>query len=322
MYGQLVSDSNHPELGGLESDTNRPLPVVTGPTASGKSARALELAEELGNCEVLSMDSMAIYRRMDVGTAKPSAEERARVRHWLIDLVEPSESFDTARYCEAAAAALADIRARGRQPLLVGGTPLYLMAFLKGILPGPAAQPELRAELMAREEQEPGTLHAELARLDPAAAARIHRNDHKRLVRALEVLRVTGQPISAQQTSFDDPGWLRPCRIVALQWDRGLLHQRVRARAEQMLDAGLVDEVRAIRDSCGFSPQAAAGIGYAESLAFLAGRLKDREELRNRIRRNTHRMIRRQTTWLRHIAAVRWVPGDAPLADLRAALAL
>lgn len=302
-------------------DQEPPLWVITGPTASGKSALALELAAAKG-CEILSMDSMAVYRRMEIGTAKPSAEERQRVPHHLIDLVEPDQTFDTARWCALAAAACAEVRSRGRQPLFVGGTPLYLMAFFKGLMPGPAADVELRTRLRSREQQEPGSLHRELQERDPAAAGRIHPRDEKRLVRALEVLELTGRTISEQQAHFDRPGFQRRCRIVAVQRPREELHARVKARTEAMLDRGLVDEVRAIRDSCGFSSTAGAGIGYAECLLFLDRRLKDREELRNRIRRNTHRLVRRQTTWLRRLPEVRWLTPEQGVPGLLAALSV
>jgi tRNA dimethylallyltransferase len=296
-----------------------PLWVLTGPTASGKTALGLELAERLARtgagAEILSMDSMAVYKRMDVGTSKPTAADRERVPHHLIDLVEPWEPFDTSRWCEAAAAAVASVRARGARPLLVGGTPLYLLAFGKGLMPGPAADPLLRAALARREHESPGSLHDELSRRDPQAAARIHRHDHKRLVRALEVLERTGKPISEQQDSFAAPGWLRRCRIVAVRRPREELHARVRERTIAMLRAGLLDEARAIVTAGGFAPQAAGAIGYAECLQFLAGRCKDEEELRNRIRRSTHRLIRRQTTWLRHIAGVTWIDAAAAGAE-------
>jgi tRNA dimethylallyltransferase len=296
-----------------------PLCVLTGPTAAGKSALALALAERQ-QFEILSMDSMAVYRRMDIGTAKPDAAERRRVPHWLIDLVEPSDDFDTARWCEHAAAAVADVRARGRQPLFVGGTPLYLMAFFKGLLQGPAADPELRAALLERETASPGSLHDELLQRDPTAAARIHRKDHKRLVRALEVVTLTGKPISAQQDHFARDGWARDCRIVGVSLPREQLHAAVKARTEAMLDRGLLDETRAIRDSGGFSRTAAGAIGYAECLDFLRGRYKDREELRNRIRRGTHQLIRRQLTWLRRLRQIRWVAPDCGAEVAMAAL--
>lgn len=297
-----------------------PIWLVSGPTASGKSALALELAERHG-LEILSMDSMAVYRRMDIGTAKPSPEERARVPHHLVDLVEPHEEFDTARWCQAAATALADIHGRGRKPLFVGGTPLYLMAFFKGLMDTPPANMELRAQLSQRERAEPGSLHEELSRKDPEAAARIHRHDERRLVRALEVIEVTGRKISEQQDHFDNPKWLRPCRIVALNRSREDLHERVKVRTRAMLAAGLVEEVRAIQQAGGFSRTAGAAIGYAECIDWLRGRYKDETELRNIIRRNTHKLIRRQLTWLRRLREVQWLPPTATAADLHAALA-
>ncbi|MEM7199438.1 MAG: tRNA (adenosine(37)-N6)-dimethylallyltransferase MiaA [Planctomycetota bacterium] len=295
------------------------LPVLTGATATGKTALALVAAEALG-AEIVSMDSMTIYRRMDVGTAKPSAAERARVRHHLIDVVDPSEDFDVQRWCAAADAAVAEIRGRDRVPLFVGGTPLYLMAYFKGLLASPPADASLRAALEAREAAEPGCLHQELQRRDPESADRIHRNDRRRLVRALEVLQLTGVPISAQQTDWEARGWRRPCRIVALHRPREELRARIRARTMGMLTEGLLAEVAAIRDSGGFSRQAAGAIGYAECLAFLAGRLKDEEELRNRIRRATHRLVRKQTTWLRRLTEVRWLDADADAGELLATL--
>lgn len=299
---------------------NPPIRVLTGPTAAGKTRLALELAEA-AHCEIVSMDSMAVYRRMNIGTAKPDADALARVPHHLCDVADPDEEFDTHRFCELADDAVAEIRARGREPLFVGGTPLYLMAFFKGMIDGPTADPGLRARLAERERRDPGALHRELSERDPEAAARIHRNDERRLIRALEVIEQTGRPISEQQTTFESAEWRVPCRIVALSRPREELHERVRVRTRSMLSLGLVDEVRAIRDDCGFSKTSGAAIGYRECLAFLRGSLKDEEELRNRIRRNTHKLIRRQTTWLRHLGEqARWISPDAPLAELVDAL--
>ena len=283
-----------------------PIWILTGPTAAGKSALALEIAEREG-LEILSMDSMAIYRGMDLGTAKPNPQDRQRLPHHLIDLVEPHQSFDTARYCAAAEAVLRELRGRGARPLFVGGTPLYLMAFFKGMMAGPAADPELRGALLAEEEADPGCLHRRLSTSDPEAAARIHRNDKKRLVRALEVLEHSGKKISAQQTSFESPDWRVPCKIVAVSRGRDELHERVRLRTRAMLEMGLLDEVRAILDRGGFSPQAAGAIGYAECLRHLRQPFKDQEELRNRIRRATHRLIRKQENWLRRIPEIVWI---------------
>lgn len=291
------------------STSSPPLWVVSGPTASGKTALAVELAARLG-LEILSMDSMAVYRRMDIGTAKPGAADLARVPHHLIDLVEPHETFDTARWCEAAERTLQDLQQRGRGALFVGGTPLYLMAFFKGMMQGPGRDDAVRARLEAQEDATPGSLHDELARRDPTAAARIHRRDRRRLVRALEVLELTGKPISEQQDHFDRAEWARPCRIVVVHRPRDDLHTRVKARTEAMLTAGLLAETEAIERSGGFSMTAGAAIGYAECRDFLRGRYKDTQELRNRIRRNTHQLIRRQTTWLRRLPDVAWIDAE------------
>ena len=283
---------------------------MTGPTASGKTALAIELAERTGR-EILSMDSMAVYRRMDIGTAKPTPDELARVPHHLVDIVDPNESFDTARWCQTAADKLAELQQSGRSALFVGGTPLYLMAFFKGMMSGPTAHPELRGKLEARELEQPGCLHEELLRRDPEAANRIHRRDLRRLVRALEVLELTGQTISSQQEQFERQGWLRDCRVVMVTRGRDELHERVKLRTEQMLERGLVAETEAIEREFGFSRTSGAAIGYAECRDFLRGRYKDRTELRNRIRRNTHKLIRRQTTWLRRLQEITLVSPNA-----------
>lgn len=292
--------------------------VLTGPTGAGKSALALEYAERHG-CEILSMDSMAVYRRMDIGTAKPDSAERARVRHWLVDLVDPNESYDTSRWCAEAEATIAALRARGMRPLLVGGTPLYLQALAKGLMPGVPADVAARARFQALEAATPGALHAELERVDPAAASRIHRNDTKRLVRALEVHAVTGKPISELQAQWAAPSARYPLRVVALTLPREELHQRIKVRTIAMLERGLVAETRAIRDEIGFSREAGAAIGYAQCLEWLQGRYKDEEELRNRIRRATHGLVRRQTTWLRRMRDVVWLSAGSGVAELAAA---
>lgn len=302
-------------------DKTRPteIRVLTGPTAAGKTAWALELAAR-HDLEIVSMDSMAIYRRMDIGTAKPSAEERARAAHHLIDIVDPHERFDTAAWCEAADRAVAEIRARGREPLIVGGTPLYLMAFGKGMVENAGRDDALRQRLEAEEDARPGTLHERVLALDPEAGARLHRKDRKRLIRALEVHALTGKTLSEQQRHFEAQAWRQPCRIAAVLRERADLHERVKIRTRAMLEAGLLDEVRAIRDDRGFSQTAAGAIGYAECLDFLRGRYKDEEELRNRIRRNTHRLIRKQLNWLRRIEGVRWIRPEQGLAAVEAAL--
>lgn len=263
------------------------------------------------------MDSMAVYQRMDIGTAKPTPEERQRVPHHLVDLLAPDQTFDTAQWCRLAQEKLDELRGDGREALFVGGTSLYLMAFFKGMLEVPEANYELRSQLERREQETPGALHEELSVADPDAAARIHRKDTRRLVRALEVLAMTGKTISSLQRQFEQAGWQRDCRVVWITRSREDLHNRVKARTEQMLDEGLIEETRAIRDDCGFSRTAGAAIGYAECLDHLRGRWKDRTELRNRIRRNTHKLIRRQTTWLRRLPEVLRMPPEHGVAGLR-----
>lgn len=303
--------ASHPSEPPTPGTIPEPVWVLTGPTAAGKTDLAMRLAES-EQLEILSMDSMAVYRRMDIGTAKPGAAERARIPHHLIDIVGPDEEFDTNRWCAAASAAVAEVRARGRQPLFVGGTPLYLMAFFKGMMEGPAAVPELRARLLAEEATEPGVLHRRLATIDAEAAERIHQNDHKRQVRALEYFEVTGQRISQKRQQFESDEWRVPCRIAAVGREREELKDRVKTRTRAMLAAGLLDEVADIERDCGFSKTAGAAIGYAECRHHLKVGYKDQEELRNMIRRSTHRLIRRQTTWLRRIPGIQWFdPGTS-----------
>ena len=275
-----------------------PIFVLTGPTASGKTALAVEFAERHGFV-ILSADSMSLYREMDIGTAKPSAEDRQRVPHFGIDLVGPEESFDSARYVEYADRVIADVHKSGQRVLLAGGTPLYLVALLQGFFDGPKAQPELRAKLVAAEEAEPGCLHDRLRRVDPVAAERIHPNDTKRLVRALEVEQVTGIPISKMQQQFEADARYEH-RIVCVDLPREVLRERVRSRTKAMFDAGFVDEVRRIKAGSGFGPTAGAAIGYQQVLEFLDGKI-GADELPYKVRSATHRLVRRQQTWFRRM---------------------
>ena len=284
------------------------LAVLTGPTAAGKSELALRIAETL-ELEILSADSMTVYRRMDIGTAKPSVEDRARVLHHGIDLVDPWEEFDTARFVEHADAAIAAAHGRGHGVLVVGGTPLYLMALLRGFFDGPRANAEVRARLRAREQQTPGSLHTELGKVDREAADRIHPNDLKRIVRALEVFELCGTPISTLQRQFEHGPPRYPYRAAWIALERETLRTRVRARTSAMLDAGLVDEVRAIEAAGGFSVAAGSAIGYRETREFLAGKLAA-DEFPYRIRSATHRLVRRQETWFRRFPNLTRVPLD------------
>ncbi len=286
------------------------LHLLLGCTAVGKSALALPLAERL-NAEILSIDSMQVYRRMDIGTAKPSPAERQRVPHHLIDVAEPSESFSVARFVSAADAAIADISARGRPVLAVAGTPLYLMALLYGLFDGPSADPEFRTRLRERAASEgTETLHAELARIDPDAAARIHANDLRRIERALEVFERTGRPISEQQQQWSGPPRYT-YRAIGLRRSREDQSHRINARVKEMVAAGLIGEVRRLlAEPAGLSDQASQAVGYAEVIRHLRGEytLEDAIEA---IKINTRRLAKSQRTWFRRVQGINWI--DVPV---------
>jgi tRNA dimethylallyltransferase len=288
---------------------------LIGPTATGKSRLALEIAERAG-AEIVSVDSMQVYRGMDVGTAKPSIEDRARVRHHLIDLVPPSERYDAKRYLGDLAVVLGDLRRRKQPALLVGGTGFYLKAILSGLFDGPPPDLELRARIEARVlETGPERAHAELARSDPRSAARIHARDTKRVVRALEVLEQTGRPLSDWQREW---GWhgsgesigASPA-IVGIDAPAEEVDRRIEARTREMLAAGWADEAAAIRNGAGFGPTAIQALGYTEALALHDGAI-DLETCAETIARKTRRFARRQRTWYRKIVGVRWIaPGES-----------
>jgi len=223
---------------------------VTGPTAVGKTAVSLALAQRLG-AEIVSMDSMAIYRGMDIGTAKPTPDQRRQVQHHLIDRVEPHEDFSLAQYLDAAHAAADEIRGSGRQVLFAGGTPLYLKGLLRGIFQGPPADWEFRRAIIAEAAaKDPDWLHSRLRTVDPAAAARLHANDTRRLVRALEVFQLTGRPISELQQQFDRATPAEACRVFVLDRPRAELHARIDRRVDAMFAEGLVEEVRRLLGDC------------------------------------------------------------------------
>lgn len=290
-----------------------PLLCLVGPTAAGKSALALELAERHG-AEIVSVDSALAYRGMDIGSAKPSAEEQARVRHWLIDLREPTQPWSAADFVTDAEAAIADIEARGKRPLLVGGTMLYLRALLQGLSQLPAADPAIRARLAVElATRGAGELHAELAGIDPAAAARIHRNDPQRLLRALEVYRQTGMPLSELQAAWQGAP-RRPGVLLALSpADRSLLHRRIGERFDAMLAAGFLDEVRALMARPGVHRELPAmrAVGYRQAWGHLAGEY-DLARCRELAIHATRQLAKRQLTWLRGTPGVEWFdPTDA-----------
>ena len=278
---------------------------LTGPTASGKSAIAVELALRL-DAEIVSVDSMAVYRGLDVGTAKPPPEDRGRVRHHLLDVVEPAESYSVARWLDDVTVALADCRRRNRRILFVGGTPLYLRALRDGLAPLPAADPEFRRELLAEiTVHGPAAVHGRLAAVDPVAAARIHPHDAKRIIRGLEVVHTTGRPLSAVQVPQPDPVF--ETQLLVRDLPRRLLSERIDRRVERMFAEGLVEETEAaLLKPGGIGTTARQAAGYAEAIDLLAGTI-DRDEAIRRTQQRTRQLAKRQLTWLRSFRQAVWV---------------
>jgi tRNA dimethylallyltransferase len=280
---------------------------LTGATASGKTAVGMALARVL-DAEIISLDSMAIYRGMDIGTAKPTAEERAEVPHHLIDIIEPEEDFSVAPYLDAARAKVDEIRRRGREALFVGGTPLYLKAMLRGLFEGPPANWELR-KVIEREVADVGSaaLHARLQQVDPLAASAIHPNDARRLIRALEVFRATGQPISHQQLEFEEGRPAETCRVFVLRRPREEQHRRIDSRVEDMMRRGLVDEVRRLTSNGRrLGRTASQAVGYREAMDYLAGEY-DVATMTARIKTRTRQFAKRQGVWFRSLSECRFV---------------
>lgn len=293
------------------ADRSEKILVILGPTASGKSDLALAAAERWG-AELLSVDSMQVYRDMNVGTAKPSDNERDRVRHHLIDVVAPNELFTAARFVESADAVIADAQVRRVALIAAGGTPLYYKSLFQGMFEGPAADPELRARLSAQSSE---TLHERLMQVDPAAAARIHLNDRKRIIRALEVYELTGQPISQLQTEWTSPTLRHPAVWVGLSWEKEALNRRINARVKAMMGAGWVEEVRSLLDRYGeLSQTAAEATGYRELIDYLGGRLSLDDAI-EQVKIATRQLARRQMKWFRRFSDVHWLAGDAPLPE-------
>ncbi len=293
--------------------------LLIGCTACGKSAAALELARRLKG-EIVSVDSMKIYRRMDIGTAKPTAEERREIPHHLIDIIEPGESYSLGRFIEDADAAIRQIDDRNRPVIAEGGTMMFVRGLVSGVFEGPPADPGFRRELRERAaRQGTAALHAELARVDPQAADRIHPNDLRRIERALEVYHTSGSPISRMQTQWEVASAGRyDCRIVAIRRDREEIGRRINFRVKAMIEAGLVEEVRALlAGPDGIGEQAAQAVGYAEIIRHLRGELS-LEEAVEQIKINTRRLAKAQRTWMRRMPGVRWLDasGDTPAARL------
>lgn len=283
---------------------------LTGPTASGKTGLAIEIAPAL-NAEIIALDSMTLYCGMDIGTAKPTAAERQQVPHHLIDVLQPWESASIDLYLRLAHAAIADIRSRGKEVLFVGGTPLYLKAALRGLFDGPPADLSLRAELEQRAEREGNErLHRELTLVDPQAAAKIALADRRRIIRALEVYQLTGQPISSFQTQWGEV--INPnVRVACLDWPRPQLRERVAVRCEAMLASGWIEETRTLLTHCaahGMPPsrEALQAAGYREIMEVLSGTTPG-DDLLDRIVLRTRQLAKRQMTWYRHIGECQFV---------------
>jgi tRNA dimethylallyltransferase len=279
--------------------------VVIGPTAGGKTRLAIELATRLGG-ECVGADSMQVYRGMDVGTAKPTTAERAGVPHHLLDVADPREDgFTVEEWRRLAEEAIAGIRSRGRIPIVVGGTSLYVRALLEGLFDGPEPDASLRAELDATPLD---SLRRELDRVDPAAAARIHPNDRRRTQRAIEVFRQTGRPISSLQAEWDARLSTRAhpeARIVGLDWPVEAINRRINARVRAMFAGGLIDEARSLRAAGPLGRQAREAVGYGEAFAVLDGAISVDDAIeQTKIR--TRRYAKQQRTWLRRF---RTIPG-------------
>ena len=291
--------------------TNQRIVIVCGPTAAGKTAFAISLARELG-AEIIGADSMQIYRYMDIGTAKPSAEERAQVLHHLVDFCDPADLFDAAAYTRLARKTVDRLLEKAVVPLVVGGTGLYIKGLLGGLFPAPPSDRIVRERLQAESEQS-GTpiLYDRLARLDPETAARLHPNDTFRVVRSLEVLEITGEPIARQQDRhrFQDAPY-HPLKLgVFLK--RDALYERINRRCDAMLKEGLIDEVKDLL-SRGYDPQLKSmqSIGYRHVTDYLQGRVS-LEETRRLFSRDTRRYAKRQLTWFRADPEIRWLtPGE------------
>ncbi|MXV05936.1 tRNA (adenosine(37)-N6)-dimethylallyltransferase MiaA [Xanthomonas sp. LMG 9002] len=301
--------------------------ALMGPTAPGKTAAAIALAERCGG-EIVSVDSALVYRGLDIGAAKPDAAERARVPHHLLDLRDPWQAYSAAEFAADARAALEAIVARGRLPILAGGTGLYFQALLEGLAPMPAADPQVRAALVAQAQAEGwAALHAELQRIDPLAAQRIRPGDAQRIQRALEVYRLSGRPISAWQADPGPPRLpLRVLKLVLAPADRAVLHGRIEARFDAMLGQGFLDEVRALRTLPGMQAvaqplelPAVRAVGYRQAWEYLDG-VGDAADFRARAIAATRQLAKRQLTWLRGEQDARWFDPARDAGHLRAAL--
>jgi len=275
---------------------------LAGPTASGKTATSIALAN-LINAEIVSMDSMAIFRGMDIGTAKPTPEEQSRAVHHMIDVADPHEDFSTADYLNKSLEVCEDILGRGKVPLFVGGTGLYLRSVLRGVFDGPPADWELRRQLEEEAaSQSPGWLHAQLRNQDPQRASELHPNDTRRIVRALEVIKLTGRPASQQAQQQVLPREERPAAVMWISSPREWLYDRINRRVDWMIEQGLIEETeRLLNRQPPIGRTARQALGYRETIDFLEDRIETTEELTRQIQTNTRQFAKRQGTWFRNL---------------------
>ena len=281
--------------------------LILGVTASGKGRLAFDLAEYL-DAEIISIDSMKVYRRMDIGTAKPPKEARQRVKYHLIDVVEPSDSFNVGAFIDAASDSMEQINRRNRKIVAVGGTALYIKSLLYGLFDGAGTDEQIRAELQARAEAEGlAELYRELTKIDPGAAERINPNDAKRIVRALEVYQLTGKPISSFQKQWQQHQMKHDWTIIGLRREKADASSRINRRVKNMIDAGLVDEVKSLLDEeKPLSQQARCAIGYAEIIEHLSGQTSLEDAIES-IKINSRRLAKGQRTWFKTFRNVHWL---------------
>ena len=281
--------------------------LILGVTASGKGQLAFNLAEHL-DAEIISIDSMKVYRRMDIGTAKPPKEARQRVKYHLIDVVEPSDSFSVGAFIDAASDAMEQIRSRNKKIVAVGGTALYIKSLLYGLFDGVGTDENIRTELRARTEAEGlAQLHRELTKIDPDAAERINPNDARRIVRALEVYQLTGKPISTFQKQWQQRQMKHDWTIIGLRREKADASSRINRRVKKMIDAGLVDEVKSLLDKeKPLGKQARCAIGYAEIIEHLSGQTSLEDAIES-IKINSRRLAKGQRTWFKTFQNVHWL---------------
>ncbi len=294
---------------------------LMGPTASGKTALAIELRQHLP-VEIISVDSALIYKGMDIGTAKPDAAELALAPHRLIDILDPSVAYSAADFRRDALAAMHEITAQGKIPLLVGGTMMYFKALLEGLSPLPSADPEIRAQIETRAAQEGWqVLHDELSRIDPVAGARIHPNDPQRLSRALEVYYISGKTMTELTETAGENLPFNAYQFAIAPADRKILHQRIEMRFQMMLKAGFEDEVRALYQRGDLHPDLPSirCVGYRQMWSYLAGEISYDDMVYRGICA-TRQLAKRQMTWLRGWEGVQWLDSEQPEQSLKAVM--